>query len=138
MKYIPIICDPHRWMRDLFITGSKRDLEISDIYRPIKANESEKLTDHLEKYWNRELNKLKYIVGKDGQKVPLKKDARPRLYKAIFKAFWLPYFAIGIFAFIECSVIRVIVPILQGWIIDYFAKDPTLKYKIKINEVLIY
>jgi len=31
------------------MTGAKRDLEESDIYRPIKADESEKLTDHLEK-----------------------------------------------------------------------------------------
>ncbi|XP_011705629.1 PREDICTED: multidrug resistance-associated protein 4-like [Wasmannia auropunctata] len=134
------------WMRELFITGSKRDLDISDIYRPIKANESEKLTDYLEKYWNRELDKLKYIVCKDGQKVSLKKDARPKLYKAIFKAFWLPYFILGIFAFIEvyrysekrCGVIRVIMPILQGLIIDYFTRDSTSKYKIKMNEVLIY
>ncbi|XP_036150935.1 multidrug resistance-associated protein 4-like [Monomorium pharaonis] len=37
------------WMRELFMTGAKRDLEESDIYRPVKADESEKLTDHLEK-----------------------------------------------------------------------------------------
>ena len=41
--------DAHRWMRELFMTGSKRDLEESDIYRPIKEDESQKITDHLEK-----------------------------------------------------------------------------------------
>lgn len=30
--------------------GAKRDLEESDIYQPVKADESEKLTDHLEKW----------------------------------------------------------------------------------------
>lgn len=33
----------------LFVTGMKRDLEESDIYRPLKADRSEKATDHLEK-----------------------------------------------------------------------------------------
>ncbi|XP_036147821.1 multidrug resistance-associated protein 4 [Monomorium pharaonis] len=129
------------WMRELFMTGAKRDLEESDIYRPVKADESEKLTDHLEKYWNCELDKLKnleYTVGKDGQKVPLKRNARPRLYKAIFNAFWLPYFIIGIYQFIQCSIVRVAVPIFQGWIIDYFARDSTGRNKIELNDVLIY
>ncbi|XP_071557592.1 ATP-binding cassette subfamily C member 4-like isoform X2 [Temnothorax nylanderi] len=129
------------WMRELFMKGAKRDLEESDIYRPIKADESEKLTDHLEKYWNRELDKLKnleYTVDKDGQKVPLKKNARPRLYKAIFNAFWLPYFIIGIGILIQCSVVRVAIPIFQGWIINYFARNSIGKYKTEMHEVLIY
>ncbi|XP_071628428.1 ATP-binding cassette subfamily C member 4-like [Temnothorax longispinosus] len=126
------------WLRELFMTGSKRDLEESDIYRPIKADESEKLTDHLEKYWNREVDKLKnlkYTVGRDGQKVLLKKNVRPRLYKAIFSAFWLPYFIIGIYTLIQCNVVLA-VPIFLNWIIDYFARNP--KYKTEKNEVLVY
>ncbi|XP_036143534.1 multidrug resistance-associated protein 4 isoform X2 [Monomorium pharaonis] len=129
------------WMRELFMTGAKRDLEESDIYRPMKADESEKLTDHLEKYWNRELDKLKnleYTVGKDGQRVPLKENARPRLYKAIFNAFWLPYFIIGFYQFIQYCIIRLAVPIIQDWIIDYFARDPIGRNKIELNDVLIY
>ncbi|KYQ56410.1 Multidrug resistance-associated protein 4, partial [Trachymyrmex zeteki] len=128
-------------IRELFMISFKRDLEESDIYRPIKADESEKLTDHLEKYWNRELDKLKnleYIVGKDGQKVPLKKKSRPKLYKAVYKTFWLPYFIIGICSFIQCSVVRVMIPILQSWIIKYFISDPNAKHKISTNEVMIY
>ncbi|XP_036147849.1 multidrug resistance-associated protein 4 [Monomorium pharaonis] len=128
------------WMRELFVTGAKRDLEESDIYRPLKADESEKLTNYLEKYWNRELDKLRtleYTVGKDRQKVPLKRNARPRLYKAIFNAFWLPYFIIGIYQFIQCCILLA-VPIFQGWITDYFARDPTRRNKVELNDVLIY
>ncbi|XP_071557590.1 ATP-binding cassette subfamily C member 4-like [Temnothorax nylanderi] len=128
------------WMRELFMKGARSDLEESDIYRPIKADGSEKLTDHLEKYWNRELDKLKnleYTVGKDGQKVPLKENARPRLYKAIFNAFWLPYFIIGIGTLIQVSVVRVAIPIFQSWIINYFAKDSTAKTEQQTNDVLI-
>ncbi|KAL6254636.1 hypothetical protein P5V15_013943 [Pogonomyrmex californicus] len=129
------------WMKELFLKGAKRDLEESDIYQPIKADESEKLTNQLEKYWKRELEKLKnleYTVGKDGQKVPLKKNARPRLYKAIFYAFWLPYFIIGIYSFIQCCAVRVIVPVLQGWIIDYFDNNSNTDYKIERDEALVY
>jgi hypothetical protein len=58
------------------------------------------------RYWNLELQKLKkleYTVTKDGDKTPLKKDSRPKLYKALFRAFWLPYFIIGIFVFIQVA-----------------------------------
>ncbi|KYN05541.1 Multidrug resistance-associated protein 4 [Cyphomyrmex costatus] len=121
--------------------GSKRDLEESDIYRPIKEDESQKVTDHLEKYWNCELDKLRnleYTVGKDGQKVPLKKNARPKLYKAIVKTFWIPYLIIGICVFIQVYryIYKKTVPIIQGWIINYFSNNSNLK--IEKSEVLIY
>ncbi|XP_011701011.1 PREDICTED: multidrug resistance-associated protein 4-like, partial [Wasmannia auropunctata] len=77
-------------------------------------------------------------MSKDGWRVPLKNNVRPRLYKAICNAFWLPYFIIGIYSFIQCSVIRVGVPIFQGWIINYFAKVSITKNKTKINDVLLY
>ncbi|RLU20387.1 hypothetical protein DMN91_006996 [Ooceraea biroi] len=111
------------WMFDLFRKGVKTDLEESDMYQPLKADHSELATDLLEKAWNRELEKLKkleYTVTKDGQKKPLKKNDRPKLYKAIFRAFWLPYSIVGIFVFIQCSILRVIQPFLQGQIINYF------------------
>lgn len=38
----------HRWTLDLFLKGAKTDLEESDIYQPLKEDESEKVTDHLE------------------------------------------------------------------------------------------
>ncbi|KAG5343400.1 MRP4 protein, partial [Acromyrmex heyeri] len=89
------------------------------------------------RYCNRELDILKnleYVMGKNGQKVPLKKESRPKLYKAVYKTFWLPYFIIGI----RCSVVSVMVPILQSWIIKYFISDPNAKHKTSTNEVMIY
>ncbi|XP_014467785.1 PREDICTED: multidrug resistance-associated protein 4-like [Dinoponera quadriceps] len=129
------------WMKELFMKGAKRDLEESDIYRPLNADRSEKATNHLEKYWNCELEKLKkleYTVGKDGQKVPLKKNGRPRLYKAIFRAFWLPYFITGIYSIIQLVVLRVLQPILQGWIIKYFNGKPDASDRVTREDALIY
>ncbi|XP_011877743.1 PREDICTED: multidrug resistance-associated protein 4-like [Vollenhovia emeryi] len=129
------------WLRKLFIKSSTSNLEESDIYRPIKADESEKLTDHLEKYWSRELDKLKnldYTMSKNGQVVLLKKDVRPRLYKAIYKAFWLPYSINGIYLFIEFCVILAVIPIFQSWVISYFVTNSTTSYKTTINDAVIY
>ncbi|XP_029676365.1 multidrug resistance-associated protein 4-like [Formica exsecta] len=129
------------WTLNLFLKGSKTDLKESDIYQLLKEDDSEKVTDHLEEYWNRELEKLKkleYTVGKDGQKVPLKGNARPRLYKALCGAFWLPYFIIGIYVFIQICILRVLIPILQGWIISYFIEKPNSTDKIGKNETMIY
>lgn len=127
------------WTLDLFVKSAKADLEESDIYQPLKDDESEKVTDHLEKYWNRELEKLKkleYTVSKDGQKVPLKRNARPKLYKALFRAFWLPYVIIGIYLFSQTCILRLFIPILQGWIITYFSRESNSTDQK--NETLIY
>ncbi|XP_050461230.1 ATP-binding cassette sub-family C member 4-like isoform X2 [Cataglyphis hispanica] len=130
------------WTLNLFLKGSKTDLKESDIYQCLKEDDSEKVTDHLEKYWNRELEKLEkleYTVGKDGQKVPLKRNARPRLYKALFGAFWLPYFIDGIYIFIHACVLKILIPILQGWIVSYFIEKRTSQTdKIGKNETMIY
>ncbi|GAB1868440.1 Multidrug resistance-associated protein 4-like [Camponotus japonicus] len=129
------------WMLDLFLKGAKTDLQESDIFQPLKEDDSKKVTDHLEKYWNRELQKLKkleYTVGKDGQKVPLKKNIRPKLYKALFGAFWLPYAIIGIYIFIQSCILRILTPILQGWIISYFTQESNSTDQIEKNKTMIY
>lgn len=129
------------WMIDLFIKGAKTDLQESDIFQPLNEDDSKKVTDHLEKYWNRELQKLKkleYTLGKDGQKVPLKKNVRPKLYKALFGAFWLPYAIIGIYIFIQSCILRILIPILQGWIINYFAEESNSTGEIEKNKTMIY
>ncbi|XP_011259351.2 multidrug resistance-associated protein 4 [Camponotus floridanus] len=129
------------WMADLFIKGAKTDLQESDIFQPLKEDESKKVTDHLEKYWNRELQKLKkleYTVDKNGQKMPLKKNVRPKLYKALFGAFWLPYAIIGIYIFILSCILRILTPILQGWIISYFTQESNSTSQIEKNKTMIY
>lgn len=37
-------------MLDLFLKGAKTDLQESDIYQPLKEDDSKKVTDHLEKW----------------------------------------------------------------------------------------
>ena len=37
------------WTIDLFKKGYKKDLEVEDLYKPLKCDESEKLGDRLEK-----------------------------------------------------------------------------------------
>jgi len=36
-------------MLDLFLKGAKTDLQESDIFQPLKEDDSKKVTDHLEK-----------------------------------------------------------------------------------------
>ncbi|XP_012230272.1 ATP-binding cassette subfamily C member 4-like [Linepithema humile] len=128
------------WTLGLFFKGAKSDLNESDIYRPLKIDYSEKVTDHLERCWNRELEKLQkleYTVGKDGQKVPLK-NARPRLYKALVRAFWVPHLVVGIIIFIQICIFRMMLPILQGCIINHFNVNSNIKSKVGKNEAMLY
>ncbi|XP_014467786.1 PREDICTED: multidrug resistance-associated protein 4-like [Dinoponera quadriceps] len=109
------------WPKELLIKGMKKDLEESDIYRPLKIDRSAKATDLLEKHWNRE-----------------KQNDRPRLYKAICRAFWLSYITVGIYMAIQAFVLRVMQPILQGWIIKYFHSKPNEPNRVTKNDALIY
>ncbi|KAJ4427649.1 hypothetical protein ANN_25297 [Periplaneta americana] len=83
------------WIKNLFWKGSKKDLEVEDLYNTMPTDRSEMLGDELEKYWKMEICRAKETKRK------------PRLLKAIVKTFGRFYFFVGILQFITWGVIRV-------------------------------
>lgn len=84
----------YRWMAKLFYKGAKKGLQVSDLYKHMKSDDSESLGDKLERNWNREVEK-----SKNGNK-------EPSLLKAMFKTFIWGYMYYGIMFFILFVILR--------------------------------
>lgn len=75
-------------MAKLFYKGAKKGLQISDLYKNAKSDDSENLGNRLEKNWNKQVEKSKH------------KDGTPSLLKALFQTFFWEYMVYGIMFFI--------------------------------------
>ncbi|XP_046989445.1 ATP-binding cassette sub-family C member 4-like isoform X1 [Schistocerca americana] len=103
------------WLKDLFVLGSKKDLETDDLYDTLEGDLSEKLGTRLENNWNKEIAKAK-------------KDAtyKPSLLKALIKTFGQQYGLLGIFVAVNIVIVNTSRPILLGLLLQYFTPDTTV------------
>ncbi|XP_046746906.1 ATP-binding cassette sub-family C member 4-like [Diprion similis] len=97
------------WTLPIFWKGAKSNLQITDLPDPPKSDESESIGNRLEREWRKELKRS----SKNSEK-------QPSLARALFRAFWVPLALQGAAVFFKEMVIRLIVPVLQGWVISYF------------------
>lgn len=81
-------------MTDLFAKGKKGCLKISDIYRPLPSDESDKLADKLEKYWDDEISRAK------------KQNRQPSLLRALCRVFAARYMFLGFLTLVHFTVLR--------------------------------
>lgn len=82
-------------MIKLFYKGAKQGLQISDLYKHLKTDDSEYLGDKLEKCWNKQVEMAK-----------LGKTKQPSLLKAYIDAFFWAFMVHGIMQFILYAVLR--------------------------------
>ncbi|CAJ1086990.1 multidrug resistance-associated protein 4 [Xyrichtys novacula] len=100
------------WLNPLFTTGSKRRLEEDDMFEVLTEDRSQNLGQHLQRYWDHELQK------------GAKEMRTPSLSTAIIKCYWKSYAVLGFFTLIE-EVIKVIQPVVLGKMVQYFENyDP--------------
>ncbi|XP_044268658.1 ATP-binding cassette sub-family C member 4-like [Tribolium madens] len=97
------------WMVKLCYKGTKKGLEIADLYKTLSSDQSEKLTDELEKHWNEEVERNK-----------LKLQKPPSLTRAIVKTFLWKYMGFGILLFIQNIVFRAFQPVVLAYFINLF------------------
>lgn len=83
------------WTIPLFRLGTKRKIQLSDLYKSRPVDKSEFLGDKLQKYWEKELIQIK---GK-----PYKK---PSLLRALFKTFIWDYLLCGLYLFLQYVALR--------------------------------
>lgn len=79
---------------ELVKKSAQRSLKISDLYKVLPPDESEKLANRLERHWENELAKSKT------------KKYKPSLFKALFRTFFVSYMIQGILQFIQFALIR--------------------------------
>ncbi|XP_051908218.1 multidrug resistance-associated protein 4 isoform X1 [Hippocampus zosterae] len=112
------------WLNPLFRAGYKRKLEEDDIYPVLEEDSSEMLGQQLQRYWDHEVQ------------VATKELRKPKLSRVIIRCFWKIYSVLGLFTLVE-EVIKVIQPVLLGYIIRYF-EDYDPHNKAALNETLGY
>ncbi|XP_043798521.1 ATP-binding cassette sub-family C member 4-like isoform X2 [Apis laboriosa] len=126
------------WIKDVFIYGTKRGLTLSDLYHPLRQDESKMITDRLQKCWNQEVQKWEQKQKEMHHDEYLNKsNDSPSLMKVIFRIFWKKYLYTGLLLSIQYLILMVINPILVSWIISYFKIDENAKRMEKL-EVVTY
>ncbi|XP_012257506.2 ATP-binding cassette sub-family C member 4-like isoform X1 [Athalia rosae] len=123
------------WTVPIFLTGAKKELDVTDLYDPLKSDESERLGDRLELEWKKELAKAEQelTLGADGKKG---KSSKPSLTRALARMFWAQFMLQGLLLLCQCCIVYIIQVIVQGWIITYFS--PGQRHSISYNDVLLY
>ncbi|KAM9830036.1 ATP-binding cassette sub-family C member 4 isoform 1-T1 [Syngnathus typhle] len=103
------------WLNPLFRAGYKRKLEEDDLYPVLAEDSSEILGQQLQRYWEHEVQEA------------TKELRKPKLSRVIIRCFWRIYSVLGLFTLVE-EVIKVIQPVLLGYMIRYFEDyDPLNK-----------
>jgi ATP-binding cassette subfamily C (CFTR/MRP) protein 4 len=100
------------WMIKLCYKGTKKGLEVIDLYKTLTCDQSEMLTDDLEKYWNEEVVKTKSKI-----------NTLPSLIRAIVKTFFWKYMGFGMLLFLQLIVLRSFQPVVLAFFINSFSSD---------------
>uniref|UniRef100_A0A8D8LQL3 Probable multidrug resistance-associated protein lethal(2)03659 n=1 Tax=Cacopsylla melanoneura TaxID=428564 RepID=A0A8D8LQL3_9HEMI len=101
------------WTLGLFREGRKRDLEVTDLYEPLKEHTSSYLGNKLERYWNDELVQAQ------------KRGRDPSFLRALIRCFGLKMASYGlVLAFMEC-VLRLFVSVRPHWVRPQWVKWST-------------
>ncbi|XP_046623156.1 ATP-binding cassette subfamily C member 4-like isoform X3 [Neodiprion virginianus] len=122
------------WTFPIFREGARRNLKLEDLYDPLKSDASESLSDRLEKEWKKELMNANrnWSLARNQRN---HSRPRPSLMWTLIRILWAPYLVQGLLLFAQLMVLRVLQPILQGWIIDYFNQA---EEQITQNDALLY
>ncbi|KAG9435895.1 multidrug resistance-associated protein lethal [Apis mellifera carnica] len=113
----------------IFWNGSRKDLEVSDLYRPLKEHKSSYLGTKISKTWQKEYKayeKQKLLNEKKG-KYNQKKLKEPSLLKVLFKCFGFQLLIYGIFLAVADIVLRVLQPLFLGRLLRMYNSDNALE-----------
>ena len=94
------------WMNGVFQTGAKRPLEESDFLPLQEQDETQRLTENIQKLWSCEKKKC----AESGKK--------PRLWKSVLKAVSLRQWGLLLFTNLAESTCRVLQPLLLGFMVS--------------------
>ncbi|XP_012339261.1 probable multidrug resistance-associated protein lethal(2)03659 [Apis florea] len=113
----------------IFWNGSRKDLEVTDLYRPLKEHKSSYLGTKISKTWQKEYKayeKQKLLNEKKG-KYNQKKLKEPSLLKVLFKCFGFQLLVYGIFLAIADIVLRVLQPLFLGRLLRMYNSNDNLE-----------
>lgn len=100
--------------------GAKQSLEIADLYKPLSIDESERLTDALERNWKAEVDRCQFKI-----------ESGPSLTRAIAKTFFWKYMGFGILLFFQFTL-RASQPVVLAYFINLFSDENYSDYQMML------
>ncbi|KYN28544.1 hypothetical protein ALC57_02034, partial [Trachymyrmex cornetzi] len=109
------------WILHTFWVGYHRDLEVTDLYTPLKEHKSDVLGDKLATAWEKECEEYQCRLKQVAKSGSQKKIKEPSLMKVLMRCFGLKIILYGICAtFAEIAIRGVLQPLLVGQMLHYF------------------
>ncbi|XP_018392361.1 PREDICTED: probable multidrug resistance-associated protein lethal(2)03659 isoform X2 [Cyphomyrmex costatus] len=128
------------WMLRLFWVGYHRDLEVSDMYTPLKEHKSDILGDKLAAAWEKECEMYQYRLNQVTKSGSHKKIKEPSLMKVLIKCFGSKILLYGIYVtFSDIAFRGVLQPLLVGQLLHYFNSmdvDKSYAYSYAVGIIL--
>lgn len=113
------------WTFPFFKKGFSKDLELDDIFEPLKSDESDLLGDRLEKWASllhsfQKLNSKTAFTWRKWNKELESESKNPSLVRATAKTFWKELLILATACFVNDVLIKVGQPFLLGKLLLYF------------------
>ncbi|KAH0544125.1 probable multidrug resistance-associated protein lethal(2)03659 [Cotesia glomerata] len=123
------------WVLKIFWKGYKRDLEVSDLHRPLKEHKSSILGDKLAAAWDSEVrdynknlkSKKEPDISLGDVKAKHKKGKTPSLKRALIKVFGARIALYGVALAIMELVLRMLQPIALAKLLRFFTTSDVTK-----------
>lgn len=121
------------WILRTFWLGYKRDLEVSDLYKPLKEHTSSILGEKITEIWQAEFKRLNKTTFSETQSNDCKKDKgdekesklkEPSLMRVLIKCFGAKIMMYGILLAVMEIVLRVMQPLFLFRFLRFFRPDP--------------
>lgn len=116
------------WILRIFWVGYRRDLEVTDLYTPLKEHTSGILGVKIAKAWEKECEAYQHRLEQSTKSGSVKKVREPSLMKVLIRCFGFKTLLYGIFMAIMEILLRVAQPLLLGQMLLYFNTMEVDKY----------
>ncbi|XP_018302134.1 probable multidrug resistance-associated protein lethal(2)03659 [Mycetomoellerius zeteki] len=127
------------WILRTFWVGYRRDLEVTDLYTPLKEHTSGILGVKIAKAWEKECEAYQRRLEQVAKSGSQKKVKEPSLMRVLIRCFGLTTLLYGLFMAVMEILLRVMQPLLVGQMLLYFNTmdvDKSYAYGCAVGVVL--
>ncbi|XP_018374238.1 PREDICTED: probable multidrug resistance-associated protein lethal(2)03659, partial [Trachymyrmex cornetzi] len=127
------------WILRTFWVGYRRDLEVTDLYTPLKEHTSDILGIKIAKAWEKEWKGYQCRLEQVAKCGSQKKVKEPSLMRVLIRCFGFKTLLCGTFMAVIETLLRIVQPLLLGQMLLYFNTtgiDKFYAYKCAIGIIL--
>ncbi|XP_014216231.1 probable multidrug resistance-associated protein lethal(2)03659 [Copidosoma floridanum] len=116
------------WLYEIFLTGFRRELDLSDLYDPLGEHSSHNVGEQMHGEWKREQERCENLNGRQG----------PSLARVIIKCFGREIFVGGLIQFLLEFIVRLSRPYILLELLRHSSSGGKNKSDLPANECAAY